>query len=47
LHLRPGEKLHVFGYQNRLELVPVRDVRKMRGFLKGMDTDISRDEDRT
>ncbi|EKD54094.1 MAG: transcriptional regulator AbrB family [uncultured bacterium] len=47
LHLVPGEKLHVFRYQNRLEFVPVKDIKKMRGFLKGIDTQIKRDKDRT
>ena len=47
LHLQPGEKLQVFLYQNRLEFVPVKDIKKMRGFLKGMDTLIERDKDRT
>ncbi len=47
LHLLPGEKLHVFRYQNRLEFVPVKDVKKMRGFLKGIETVIERDKDRT
>jgi AbrB family looped-hinge helix DNA binding protein len=45
LHLRPGEKLHVFRYQNRLEFVPVKDIKKMRGLLKGMNTTIERDKD--
>ena len=47
LHLRPGEQLHVFRYQNRLEFVPVKEIKKMRGFLQGMDTPIDRDQDRT
>ena len=47
LHLKPGEQLHVFHYQNRLEFVPVKDIKKMRGFLKGIDTTIERDKDRT
>ena len=47
LHLQPGEKLQVFRYQNRLEFVPVKDIKKMRGFLKGIDTNIERDKDRT
>ena len=47
LHLEPGEKLHVFRYQNRLEFVQVKDVKKMRGQLKGMSTDLERDQDRT
>jgi AbrB family looped-hinge helix DNA binding protein len=47
LHLRPGEQLQVFRYQNRLEFVPIKDIKKMRGFLKGIDTEVERDEDRT
>lgn len=46
LRLRPGEKLHVFHYQNRLEFVPAKDIKKMRGFLKGIETEIKRDKDR-
>lgn len=46
LHLLPGEKLQIFHYQNRLELVPVKEIKNMRGFLKGIDTKIMRDKDR-
>lgn len=46
LHLQPGEKLQVFRYQNRLEFVQVKDIKKMRGFLKGIDTEIKREKDR-
>ena len=46
LNLLPGEKLQVFSYQNRLEFVSVKDIKKMRGFLKGMNTEIKRDKDR-
>ncbi|HVE43716.1 MAG TPA: AbrB/MazE/SpoVT family DNA-binding domain-containing protein [Gammaproteobacteria bacterium] len=46
LHLKPGEKLHVLRYQNRIELVVVRNIKQMRGFLKGISTTIDRDEDR-
>ena len=46
LHLVPGERLQVFMYQQRLEFILVRDVKKMRGALKGMNTALSRDKDR-
>jgi len=46
LGLRPGEKLRVMRFDDRVELVPVRPIRKMRGFLKGMDTAIRREGDR-
>jgi len=45
--IKPGEKLQVFYYEGRLELVPLTGQRKkMRGFLKGMDTAIPREDDR-
>ena len=46
LGLCPGQKVQAIAYENRIELVPVRPVRKMRGFLKGLDSSVSRDEDR-
>lgn len=46
LSLQPGEKLQVFQYENRIELIPVRPIREMRGFLKGIDTTVDRDPDR-
>ena len=47
LHLKPGQKLHATVYENRIELIPVRPVSKMRGFLRGIDTSIEREADRT
>jgi len=46
MNIRPGQKVRVFGYGDRIELVPVRKMRELRGFLKGIDTDVPRDEDR-
>lgn len=46
LNLRPGEKVHVLPYENRIEIIPERDIAKMRGFLKGIDTSVPRDRDR-
>jgi AbrB family looped-hinge helix DNA binding protein len=46
LDLRPGQKVQAILYENRIELVPVRPVREMKGFLKGIDTDVPREEDR-
>ncbi len=45
--LRPGEKLQVVGFDDRIELAPVRPMAEMRGFLKGLDPSFEReDEDR-
>jgi hypothetical protein len=32
-------------YENRIELVPVQPARKLRGFLKGIDTRVEREDD--
>ena len=44
--LRPGTKVHVFQYQDRIEFIPQRPLRKMRGFLRGIDTAVPRDDHR-
>jgi AbrB family looped-hinge helix DNA binding protein len=44
--LRSGEKIKVVSFRNRIELLPVRDVRTLRGYLKGIDASIERAEDR-
>ena len=46
MQLRPGEKVRVFQYEGRIELVPVRSIGAMRGFLRGIDTTVERDPDR-
>jgi hypothetical protein len=38
--------MQVIAYGNRIELMPSKDIREMRGFLKGIDTTVSREEDR-
>ena len=46
LDLHPGMKLHVFRHEDRVEFIPLVNNKRMRGFLKGMDTSITREEDR-
>ena len=46
LKLRPGQKIQAIAYEDRIELVPVRPIRQMRGFLKGIDTKVPREGDR-
>ena len=46
LGLLPGQKVQVVVYGDRIELIPVRPARSMRGFLKGIDTRVPRDGDR-
>ena len=47
LKLRAGQKVQAILYQDRIELVPVRPIRKMKGFLKGVDTSVEREPDRS
>ena len=44
--IRSGEKAHVLRYRNRIEIIPVRNIRKLRGFLKAINTALVRDGDR-
>lgn len=46
LGLRSGEKAQVFAYRNRIEIVPVKDIKLLRGLLKGMNTSFERPADR-
>ena len=46
LGLKPGQKIQVFSYDNRIELVLLKPMTEVRGFLKGIDTTVTRDEDR-
>lgn len=47
LKLRPGQKVHAMVYEDRIELVPVRSARQLKGFLRGIDTTVPREADRT
>jgi AbrB family looped-hinge helix DNA binding protein len=46
LNIKPGQKIQVLSYKGRIEFFPVRNAKDMRGFLKGVDTSIVRDDDR-
>ena len=46
LDLKPGQKVHVLLFENRIELIPVVPIKSTRGSLRGIDTEIQREEDR-
>jgi AbrB family looped-hinge helix DNA binding protein len=46
LGLEPGQKVQALAYENRVEFIPVRSLKSMRGFLRGIDTTVRRDRDR-
>ena len=46
LGMKPGQKVRVILFDNRIELIPIRPLKEARGFLKGIDTTVDREEDR-
>jgi len=46
LKLHPGQKMQIVEYAGRIELIPERDIKELRGFLKGINTEFNREEDR-
>lgn len=47
LGLTPGQKVQTILFEDRIELIPVKPVKKMKGFLKGIETSVPREPDRT
>lgn len=46
LGLVPGVKLQVVQFEDRIELIPMRSAKSLRGTLAGIDTTVPRDGDR-
>lgn len=46
LKLAPGQKVQALVYQNRIEFIPLRNAASLRGFLRGIDTAVARDDER-
>ncbi len=46
LGLEPGQKIQALAYDNRIEFIPVKPLKSMRGFLHGIDTTVRREKDR-
>ncbi len=46
LNLKPGQKIQAIVYQNRIELIPVKPMKQMRGFISGIITTVEREGDR-
>ena len=44
LHLVPGQKIQALAFGGRIEFLPVRPARELRGLLRGLDTRVMRDE---
>ena len=46
LKLKPGQKIEAIVLDDRIELIPVRPIQQLRGFVKGIDTTVEREDDR-
>lgn len=45
LHVKPGQKMRVLVYDNQVVFITVRPIKQARGSLKGINTDVPRDEE--
>lgn len=46
LGIEAGQKMQVLAFGNRIEFLPIEQARQMRGFLQGIATDVTREDDR-
>jgi AbrB family looped-hinge helix DNA binding protein len=46
LKLTPGQKVRAMAHEGRIELIPIRPLKDLRGFLRGVDAEIEREADR-
>jgi AbrB family looped-hinge helix DNA binding protein len=46
LRLSPGQKVLMVVYGDRIEMIPLRKISEMKGFLKGINTIVEREPDR-
>jgi AbrB family looped-hinge helix DNA binding protein len=46
MQIRPGQKIQMLIYKNRIELIPLQPMKNLRGFAKGIDTEFEREKDR-
>jgi AbrB family looped-hinge helix DNA binding protein len=45
LHVKPGQKMRAIAYDDKIILIPVRPIKEARGSLKGMNSDVQREEE--
>lgn len=41
-----GQKIQMLTFRNRIELIPIKPITQMKGYLKGINTNIKREKDR-
>jgi AbrB family looped-hinge helix DNA binding protein len=43
MDIQPGAKVQILQYENRIELIPLKSPKSLRGFLKGIDANVDRE----
>ena len=46
LEISPGQEVEVLAHDNRIEIIPIKPMQAMRGFIRGIDTFVEREPDR-
>jgi AbrB family looped-hinge helix DNA binding protein len=46
MEIKAGQQFQLIQYGDRIEIIPVKRIKEMKGFLKGMDTTVERERDR-
>jgi AbrB family looped-hinge helix DNA binding protein len=44
--LEAGDSFEIISYNNRIELIPIKPIQKLKGIFQGIDTNIIREDDR-
>jgi AbrB family looped-hinge helix DNA binding protein len=44
--IEPGQKIQLLEFRNRIELIPMQPIKKLRGIAQGVDVPFQRDENR-
>lgn len=46
MEIKVGQQFQLIQYGDRIEFIPIRNIKEMKGFLKGINTEIQREKDR-
>lgn len=41
-----GQKVRIMAYCGRIEVIPLKPMKELRGLLRGIDANVARDQDR-
>ena len=45
-NIAPGQKVEVINYNGRIEIIPLKNIKSLRGIAKGINTNFDREQDR-